>query len=77
MAALTTELGFSSIGVLAVTAAECWALDLPVEPDPEPFPAHAVIRFDACTPSQIEKKAKRLKAYGEARGWQHQAESGA
>ena len=73
----TTELGFASIGVLAVTVAECEALDLAAEPDPEPFPAHAVIRFDACTPSQIEKKAKRLKAAGEARGWLHQAESGA
>ena len=72
----TTELGFASIGVLAVTVAECEALDLPAEPDPEPFPAHAVIRFDACTPSQIEKKAKRLKAAGEVRGWLHQAESG-
>jgi hypothetical protein len=72
----TIELGFASIGVLAVTVAECGALDLPVEPDPEPFPSHAVIRFDACTPSQVEKKAKRLKAAGEARGWQHQAESG-
>ena len=46
------------------------------EPHPAPFPAHAVIRFDACTPSQIEKKAKRLKAMGEDRGWLHQAESG-
>lgn len=72
----TTELGFSSIGVLAVTVAECEELDLAAEPDPTPFPAHAVIRFDACTPSQIEKKAKLLKAMGEARGWLHQAESG-
>ncbi len=72
----TTELGLTSIGVLAVTVAECEALDLAAEPDPAPFPAHAVIRFDACTPSQIEKKAKRLKAAAEARGWLHQAKSG-
>lgn len=72
----TTELGFASVGVVAVTVAECEALGLTAEPDPEPFPAHAVIRFDACTPSQIEKKAKRLKAVGEARGWLHRTESG-
>jgi hypothetical protein len=65
----TDELGFASIGVVAVTVAECEALDLTAEPDPKPFPAHAVIRFDACTPSQTEKKAKHLKAAGEARGW--------
>jgi hypothetical protein len=73
----THELGFASIGVLAVTVAECEALELQVEPDPAPFPAHVVIRFDSLTWSQIEKAAKRLKVAGEARGWQHQAESGA
>lgn len=73
----TTELGFASIGVLAVTVAECEALDLPVEPDPAPFPSHAVIRFDTCGPAQIEKKAKRLKAAAEDRGWQYLADSSA
>jgi len=72
----TSELGFASVGVVAVTVAECEALNLPCEPDPEPFPAHAVIRFDTCAPSQVEKKAKRLKAAAENRGWLHQAESG-
>jgi hypothetical protein len=71
----TMELGFASVGVLAVAVLECTDLDLAVEPDPEPFPSHAIIRFDACTPSQIEKKAKRLKAASEARGWQHRAAS--
>lgn len=73
----TTELGFASIGVLAVTVAECEAIELTAEPDPKPFPAHAVIRFDRCTSSQVEKKAKRLKAAGEARGWLYQVEPGA
>lgn len=73
----TSDLGFASTGVVAVTVAECEALDLPAEPDPEPFPAHAIIRFDACSTSQIEKKAKRLKAAAEARGWLHRAESAA
>jgi hypothetical protein len=75
MAALTTELAFASTGVVGVTVAECEALELPAEPDPTPFPAHAVIRFDGCTPSQIEKKAKRLKAAAEDRGWLYQADA--
>ena len=73
----TTELGFASIGVVAVTVGECEALALRPEPDPEPFPAHAVIRFDGCTSGQIEKKAKRLKAVADARGWLYREEVGA
>lgn len=73
----TTELGFASVGVVAVTVAECDAFGLRAEPDPEPFPAHAVIRFDGCTSKQIERNAKRLKAAAEARGWLYQAEAGA
>lgn len=70
----TSELGFASVGVVAVTVTECEALDLKAEPDPTPFPAHAVIRFDGCTASQIEKKAKRLKASAETYGWLYRAE---
>jgi hypothetical protein len=69
-----TDLSLMSVGVIAVTVAECEELDLTAESDPEPFPAHAVIRFDTCAPSQIEKKAKRLKSVGEVRGWMHKAE---
>lgn len=65
----TDQLGFASDGVLAISFVECESLDLPAESAPEPFPEHAVIRFDACTASQIEKKAKRLKAYALARNW--------
>jgi hypothetical protein len=71
----TRELGFISFGVLAVTVAECIAQELLAEPDSAPFPSHAVIRFDGCSGSQMEKKAKRLKAAAELRGWQYQAES--
>lgn len=70
----TAELGFSSVGVLGVTVAECTAIGLPAEPDPEPFPAHAVIRFDTCTTSQIETRAKQLRNHAQTRGWLHKAE---
>lgn len=70
----TSELCFSSLGVLGVTVGECECHGLAAEPDPTPFPEHAVIKFDNCAPSQIPKKAKHLKKLSEARGWLHQAE---
>ena len=66
------ELGLASVGVLGVTVGECEDQALAAESDPEPFPAHAVIRFDTCTESQIPKKAKRLTKAAEARGWLYQ-----
>ena len=72
----TGELGFPSEGVLAVTVTECQTLGLPAEPDPKPFPAHAVIRFDGCSASQIESKAKYLRKAAQARGWQYHPEGG-
>ncbi len=70
----TTELKFTSVGVLAVSLAECTAQELPVEADPEPFPSHCLIKFDECSNSQMEKKAKHLRETADARGWQYQAE---
>lgn len=69
-------LGFPSVGVMAVTVAECSTLDLPARPDPEPFPEHAVIDFSGLAENQIEKKGKRLKVKAEERGWLHQADRG-
>jgi len=71
----TTTLGHVSVGVMAVTVAECDARRLPVEPDPTPFPAHAVIRFDGFSNSQKEKSAKYLKRAAENRGWQYRADA--
>lgn len=65
----TKDLKLGSNGVLAVTMAECGTLELPVTPDPEPFPEHALIDFSAYGKSAAEKKAKLLKAKAEARGW--------
>lgn len=65
----SNKLGMQSCGVMAVTLAECSALELPVTPDPEPFPEHALIDFSALGKSATEKKAKLLKAKAETRGW--------
>lgn len=65
----TDDLGLHSCGVMAISAAECNTLDLPVHPDPEPFPEHALIDFSAHSKGATEKKAKLLKARAEVRGW--------
>lgn len=70
----TSELGFDSVGVLAVTVAECKVHELDARPDPEPFPEHAVIDFSDLGTNQIEKKSKKLKASAVDRGWQYQPE---
>ena len=69
------ELGFTSVGVLAVTVDECEAHDLAAESDPTPFRAHAVIRFDGYPVAQIATKAKHLRIAAEERGWQYEAEA--
>jgi hypothetical protein len=65
----TTTLGFRSLGVMGVSVAECGELQLPVAPDPEPFPEHAVIDFSAYGKIAVEKKAKLLRAKADRRGW--------
>jgi hypothetical protein len=69
----TTALNFASVGSYGLTVHECGQNDLPVEPKPDQFPEHAVINFTAFSGNQIEKKAKKLKACAETRGWLYQA----
>lgn len=71
----TTTMKFASVGVMAVTVDECTAVELSVQSDPRPFPEHALICFDACSTSQIEKNAKKLRSKAETRGWRYRAES--
>ena len=66
-----TRGGWSSVGVMAVTMAECGRQDLPVTPDPDPFPEHAVIDFHDCPDKEIRTKAKRLTEAAQLRGWQY------
>ena len=68
------KLELESVGVLAVTVAECDGQALPAESDPDQFVGHAVIKFDNNSNSQIERKAKHLKRLAEKRGWQYRAE---
>ena len=72
----TGELGFSSVGVVAVTVGECKLQGLPADADKQPsFPEHVVINFNGCSGTQTEKKARHLKKAAEKRGWQHEAKA--
>lgn len=70
----TEDSGLLSAGVVAVTVGECGKHDLPVEPDPGPFPEHVLIKFDNCSNSQIKNKARYLNIAAKRRGWLYLAE---
>src|SRR5260221_13978529 len=63
----TSDLGFASVGVMAITVGEYAKEQLPARPDPEPFPEHAVVDFSGLTNSSAEKKFKVLRNLAEAR----------
>ena len=69
----TETLECQSAGVMAVNVKECQSLALPVKPDPSLYPQHVLVEFVDCSRSEIATKAKRLKQYAEARGWQYEA----
>lgn len=69
----TNDLKLTSVGVLAVTEAECSGMDLQAVTDGVPFPAHATIDFTKCTSNgEIKRLAGELTKLAVARGWQHQ-----
>ena len=71
----TNRLGFSSIGILAVTVGECQTCELKSRPDPPAFPEHAVIDFREYGERETKKKAKQLKAFANRRGWLYRYDS--
>lgn len=58
-----------SDGVVAVTVQECATENLNCEEDNWPFDGHAIIDFTNLTNGEIERKAKKLKAFATTRGW--------
>lgn len=62
--------GLASIGVLAVTVAECAGEGLPVIDDGIPDPEHVSVAFSGTTTSQRKAISKRLRNFAVARGWQ-------
>jgi len=67
----TRDLRLGSVGVLAVTEAECSRLNLPAVTDGVPFPAHATIDFTNCPSTEIKRLSVRLKQHSLERGWQY------
>ena len=65
------ELNRASVGVMAVSAAECCDQKLRPKHDPDPFPEHAVIEFNDLSSNGIKKAAKKLAEFADKRDWQH------
>ena len=66
----TDELKKKSIGVLAVTVAECASVGLPAVSSPrENFESHAHIDFTACDKREQRTKTKTLLEFALARRW--------
>ncbi len=70
----TQQLRLTSVGVMALTVAECWQQELPVTCDPEPFQEHVVIDFRDCSNADIKTKAKYLTRAAVLRGWQYRVD---
>jgi hypothetical protein len=69
----TQEMNLTSVGVLAVTEAECSVKSLPAITDGIDFPAHATINFTGCaSKGEIKRLAGELTKLAVDRGWQHQ-----
>jgi len=58
-----------SVGVQALSQAECTAQELAVIEDGEPHSEHCSVDFTAFDKKSIEKKSKVLRAQAEMRGW--------
>lgn len=67
----TAEQGRRSVGVMAVTVAECAGEGLRAVADADAFPEHVLIDFNALTRRQIKNAAKQLRDMAEERGWQY------
>lgn len=65
----TTQLQLASVGCMAVSVDECLAENLTAQPDPDPFPEHAIIDFTGLTDNQCRSKSKKLQAKALTRGW--------
>ena len=60
-----------SVGVMAVTVAECQRQQLAAISDPLPgFSEHALIDFTGLTANQARRTARQLTRIANARGWQ-------
>jgi len=62
-------LGCSSVGILAVSGAECEQESLPVREDYETHPYHALIDFSGKRDKECRKISERFREMAMKRGW--------
>ena len=67
--------GLKSVGVVAVTPAECKTVPVPVVEDNEPFDGHCSIDYRGLSGNRVKKAASILKSFAQERGWQYLEES--
>jgi len=67
--------GLKSVGVVAVTPAECKTVPVPVVEDNEPFDGHCSIDYRGLSGNRVKKAASILKSFAQERGWQYLQES--
>ena len=65
----TSILDLQSIGVVAVTVAECVSNGLAARPDPTDYPEHALIDFAGLRGNRIRALSRVLRLAAEKRGW--------
>ena len=64
-----TSHGHSSVGVVAVTPAECVTIPVPVIEDNHPFQGHCSLDYRQLSGNGIKKAASNLKSFAQNRGW--------
>ncbi len=65
----TKDMLCTSIGVAAVSVAECEEQNLAVVEDGNPYPEHCSIDFSSLEKKEVERKAKLLSRKAQDRGW--------
>ena len=63
------DLGFTAVGVVAVSKQECNTQQLEVVENNDPFDGHCFIDYRGISKNQIKKKAKKLKQLATERDW--------
>jgi hypothetical protein len=67
--------GHRSVGVVAVTPAECESIPVPVLEDNDPFQGHCSLDYRTLSGTGIKKAASTLKANAQERGWLYKQEN--
>ena len=63
-----------AVGTMGILVSECTSEELLARPDPEPFPSHAVVDFNAHSDKKRESKGKKLRDRAAIRGWLYREE---